>query len=67
MGNKIVQQYDISWSYLILGKEALAQINTNINIQALNPNIKLNIKPWHITEKKLMFFSMKKLLTSNLT
>lgn len=36
-GNKTVQQNDISWSKRIRGNEALAQINTNINIQALNP------------------------------
>jgi hypothetical protein len=37
IGNKTVQQYDINWSYLIRGKEALAQMNINIIIQALSP------------------------------
>lgn len=32
-GNNIVQQNDINWSYLILGKEALAQININTIMQ----------------------------------
>ncbi len=36
-GNKTVQQNDINWSKRILGKEALAHININIIIQALNP------------------------------
>ena len=37
IGNSTVQQNDISWSYLIRGKEALAQIKINIIIQALSP------------------------------
>ena len=40
IGNKTVQQKDINWSNLILGKEALAQINTKIIIQVLNPKLK---------------------------
>ena len=43
IGNNIVQQSDISWSNLILGKEALAHINVKIQIQALIPNITLDI------------------------
>jgi len=53
IGNSIVQQYDINWSKRILGKEALTQINTKINMQALIPNVKLYIKPWTITVIKL--------------
>ena len=45
IGNKTVQQKDINWSKRILGKEALTQINTKINMQALIPNVKLYIKP----------------------
>ena len=37
IGNNTVQQNDINWSKRILGKEALAHININIIIQALNP------------------------------
>lgn len=40
IGSKIVQQNDINWSNLILGKEALAHINTKTRIQVLNPKIK---------------------------
>lgn len=36
-GSKTVQQKDINWSKRILGKEALAHININIIVQALNP------------------------------
>ncbi len=45
IGNKIVQHTDINWSKRILGKEALAQINTNIKKQVLSAKIKLNINP----------------------
>ena len=38
-GNRTVQQYDINWSKRILGNEALTQINTNIMISVLIPNI----------------------------
>ena len=34
-GNNFVQQNDINWSYRILGKLALTQINENINIIVL--------------------------------
>lgn len=40
IGNKTIQQKDISWSKRILGKEALAQIKTNINIQDFIPKTK---------------------------
>lgn len=39
IGNKIVQQNDINWSNLILGKEALAHIKTKIIIQAFIPKV----------------------------
>lgn len=45
MGNNIVQQKDISWSKRILGNEALTHIKTNIIKHALNPKLKLLIKP----------------------
>ena len=37
IGNSTVQQKDINWSKRILGKEALAHMNTKIITQALNP------------------------------
>ena len=40
IGNNTVQQKDINWSKRILGKDALAHINTNIIIQDLTPNVK---------------------------
>ena len=40
IGNKTVQQKDINWSKRILGKDALAHINTNIIIQDLTPKVK---------------------------
>jgi hypothetical protein len=45
IGNNIVQQKDISWSKRILGNEALTHIKTNIIKHALNPKLKLLIKP----------------------
>ena len=39
-GNSMVQQNDINWSYLILGNEALAQININAIIQDFKPKLK---------------------------
>lgn len=44
-GNSIVQQNDISWSYLILGYEALVHINIKIIIQDLTPRTTLCLKP----------------------
>ena len=45
MGNSTVQQKDINWSKRILGKEALAHINTKTIIQAFIPRVKLDIIP----------------------
>lgn len=45
IGNKTVQQKDISWSKRILGKEALAQIKVNIIIELFNPKLKPYINP----------------------
>lgn len=39
-GNKIVQQYNINWSNLILGKQALTHIKVKIKIQVFSPMIK---------------------------
>ena len=41
IGNNTVQQNDINWSNLILGKEALTQININIITQLLIAKLKL--------------------------
>ena len=57
IGNKIVQQNDISWSKRILGKLALVHINTNIIKQDLMPNIKLEIRPSKKTLKKFISIS----------
>ena len=46
IGSNTVQQNDISWSKRILGKLALAQINTNIIKLALTPSIKLDDIPY---------------------
>lgn len=54
IGNNIVQQYNINWSKRILGKEALAHINTKIIIQDLIPKDKLVIKPLKKTLNKLV-------------
>lgn len=45
IGNNIVQQKDISWSKRILGKDALAHINTKIIIQDFTPKVKPYINP----------------------
>jgi hypothetical protein len=45
IGNKTVQQNDINWSNLILGKEALTQININIIIELFIPKVILCKKP----------------------
>lgn len=45
IGNRTVQQKDINWSKRILGKLALAQINTNIIRLDFTPNIILENKP----------------------
>lgn len=45
IGNKTVQQNDISWSKRILGKEALTHIKVKTKLEALNPNDILSIKP----------------------
>ena len=45
IGNNTVQQNDINWSNLILGKEALTQININIIIELFIPKVILCKKP----------------------
>ena len=40
IGKRIVQQNDINWSNLILGKEALTHIKTKIIIQVFTPKVK---------------------------
>lgn len=40
IGNRTVQQKDISWSNLILGNDALAQIKVKIIIELFNPKLK---------------------------
>lgn len=65
MGNNTVQQNDINWSNLILGKLALAQIKVKIIRLDLIPNIMLDnipeIKPlenilisWTFKDKKFV-------------
>ena len=49
IGNKIVQQYDISWSNRILGKDALTHIKTKNITQAFSPKLRLVFNPWIIT------------------
>jgi hypothetical protein len=44
-GNNTVQQKDINWSNLILGKEALTQININTIIELFIPKVILCKKP----------------------
>lgn len=44
-GNNTVQQKDINWSNLILGKEALTHINMKIRLDVFIPNIKLDNNP----------------------
>jgi len=45
IGNNTVQQNDINWSNLILGKEAITQININIIIELFIPKVILCKKP----------------------
>ena len=45
IGNNTVQQNDINWSNRILGRLALAQINTKIIKLDLTPNTKLDTTP----------------------
>ena len=44
-GNRTVQQKDINWSNLILGKEALTHIKIKISIFVFIPKIKLYKTP----------------------
>lgn len=55
----MVQQYDISWSKRILGKEALANIKIKIIIQDFRPKDKLVIKPPKITLNRLISVSLQ--------
>ena len=41
IGNNTVQQYDINWSNLILGKDALTQMKTKIRKDDFKPKAKL--------------------------
>ena len=45
IGSNIVQQNVISWSYLILGNEALTHIKVKIIIQDFKPILKPDISP----------------------
>ena len=53
----MVQQYDINWSNLIRGKEALAHIKTKIKKQDFIPNIRLDINPCKKTVNINIFVS----------
>ena len=45
IGNSTVQQNDINWSNLILGKEALTQINIKTIIELFIPKVILDKNP----------------------
>lgn len=60
-GSNAVQQNNISWSYLILGKLALTHIKTKIIIQDLNPNIIPDKNP-STTGEEIMWFFKKSLI-----
>lgn len=55
-GNRTVQQNPINWSNLILGNEALHQINVNTNNELFNPKLTPYNRP-SITElfKKFVY------------
>lgn len=55
-GNNTVQQNNINWSNLILGKLALIQIKTKIIIQDLKPNIIPDTKPSSNGDDKIILF-----------
>ena len=44
-GNSTVQQNDINWSNLILGNEALTQINTKTKNELFKPKVKPESSP----------------------
>ena len=52
IGNNTVQQKDINWSKRILGKDALAHIKTNINIQDFVPKLRPYNNPSNVSENK---------------
>lgn len=62
IGSKTVQQYDINWSNLILGKDALTHIKEKINIEVFIPKDKLNNKSslTIVNKKSLSFISKDK-------
>lgn len=62
-GKSIVQQNAISWSYRILGKEALPHMNTNIMTQALDPKVRPYIIPSIKGLEKKVSYSPPKILT----
>lgn len=45
IGNNTVQQNDINWSNLILGKDALTQMKINTIIELFIPKVKLDNNP----------------------
>ncbi len=45
IGNKTVQQNDINWSNLILGNDALTQMNINTIIELFIPKVILDNNP----------------------
>ena len=62
-GKSIVQENDMSWSYRILGKEALAHMNTNIITQALDPKVRPSIIPSINGSDNKVSYSPVKILT----
>lgn len=59
IGNNTVQQKDINWSKRILGKEALTQMNTNINTLVLIAKFKGEEDIFIIKSKKIVSLTLK--------
>lgn len=58
-GKRIIQQNDINWSNLILGKEALTQTKTNIIAQVFSPRVRPYLKPSEAGLVKNVFLSYR--------
>ena len=58
-GSNTVQHTDINWSKRILGKEALTQMNTNINTLVLIAKFKGEEEIFTIKSKKIVSLTLK--------
>lgn len=58
-GSSTVQHTDINWSKRILGKEALTQMNTNINTLVLIAKFKGEEEMFTIKSKKIVSLTLK--------